>query len=419
MAFPTQQPSSGVILVSVPVAPLFVMVPVMVGGGPLFVYRDASEKETKRSEKIHKPRKEVVAPIPNVTGWNDIASRWIDLRCCGAYLLQQLHMRKWSIHLVDLGTKISNPQSVLHDCIAGGGVSFGDLTVREANCVEVIVTTSTENKATSKISLFGFHCSTRWKCIIKEDESTSSLYVAFDFDDSCATPAGNFRAIQHHLGALYGTQSGSRLIQKTLTMLVESVHDNIKREILTYTEVHLHSLVFQHGHTANFVLQKMMQSLLESDVEFLFAFVTNNVKQCCQHRTFGRVIERTLERFGESARTTKLIDGIISNIPGLIFHSHGNYAVQKMIQTIRDEQRFKDVFSEVLKLGLKRVASHHLANNVLVALIRCTTSREMILKIKSLTTRSTPKCCRRYYISFVLNAATKALSHLSEDCAAA
>lgn len=231
---------------------------------------------------------------------------------------------------------------------------------------------STSLSPCSKISVpfVGFEGHTKWriKCTIADDSTVS---ISFDFDS--VVPMDNIAAVASCTEQLSNTTTGSRLVQMALVLLnprnssFGASGEMMRKSIVHFIQKHLWEV--GSSLTGNYILQIFVQQTPVSELDFLLDFIQANLVDCSEHRTFGRIVQRVLEKNLPAPTTSSFIDAIAANTRQLIFHQYGNYVFQTAVKVGTPRHR-EQLWISISEVGAKQIAAHKFGNNVLINFIK-------------------------------------------------
>mmetsp|Transcript_19012 Transcript_19012/g.44354 ORF Transcript_19012/g.44354 Transcript_19012/m.44354 type:complete len:601 (-) Transcript_19012:92-1894(-) len=145
-----------------------------------------------------------------------------------------------------------------------------------------------------------------------------------------------------------------------------------ERQIALASKLRGHVLECVKSRHANFVLQKCVEYMPSSQVEFILTELRGQSAEVAKHRYGCRVLQRLLEHC-HSQQTEDVVEEVLGGLVGLCRHAFGNYVVQHILEHGTDAQ--KNQIAEILVSDEKRLttlARHRVASHVVQsALVHC------------------------------------------------
>mmetsp|Transcript_7442 Transcript_7442/g.13288 ORF Transcript_7442/g.13288 Transcript_7442/m.13288 type:complete len:595 (+) Transcript_7442:110-1894(+) len=176
-----------------------------------------------------------------------------------------------------------------------------------------------------------------------------------------------------------------------------------ERQIALANRLRGHVLECVKSRHANFVLQKCIEYMPSSQVEFILTELRGQSAEVAKHRYGCRVLQRLLEHC-DSQQTEDVVDEVLGGLVGLCRHAFGNYVVQHILEHGTDAQ--KSQIAEQLVSDEKRLttlARHRVASHVVqCALVHCSAEyKQQINQALSATPGDRAGLASSFYGSYV------------------
>jgi hypothetical protein len=161
---------------------------------------------------------------------------------------------------------------------------------------------------------------------------------------------------------------GTRVVQKTLEKLIESGYNKVETVELNncikkLIEEHLYDLC--RDKNGNHVYQKLLKvfhSETEENNNFLYDYLAS-ISVDVAFLQQGATIFTTAIGLGSHNQKEKICDKVIKNLDKLINNKYGNYSVQAIIKTLKDEKKIIEpiylyITSNIIELSKNKFGSN-------------------------------------------------------------
>ena len=198
-------------------------------------------------------------------------------------------------------------------------------------------------------SIFSFLFAFFSKRLLYLINSNNYLFTVINLVNKLGYPKNDFvfSDIKAEFKKYSNNRQGCLLIQKLFPLGSDSQKQNLLQEILDkYNEL----IIDRYGHYIfNYLLYKAENG--EKYYSLIFNKIINNIKAYTSNKYSSVVIERLLDSSAENIKNAIIRKLCTSenDIVELIYHSYGNYVLQKIIKVTKDNQILGLIYKTVMK----------------------------------------------------------------------
>ncbi|QLL32918.1 hypothetical protein HG536_0D04400 [Torulaspora globosa] len=169
-----------------------------------------------------------------------------------------------------------------------------------------------------------------------------------------------------HFVYIASNPHGTRALQKLVECIQTKQEAQIVIDSLKGSVVELSKDL-----NGNHIVQKCLQKLKPSDVQFIFDAACSHCTEIATHRHGCCVLQRCLDH-GDEEQRTKLCGKLLTNIDHLTLDPFGNYVVQYIIskETEQGDYKFTYQIVHALKPKVTELSLHKFGSNVIEKILR-------------------------------------------------